>query len=664
MKDEEKTKAQLIEELKVLRGNFSEMESSLQATKVILSRYQDFIENVDDLCSESDLAGKFIFTNTALSRKLGYTLEEFLQLKREDRYASPEEARRTFQIYTDLYRKGKGGERFYAHHRSKEGKILTLEISASLVRDAEGNPVGFRGIGRDVTDKIKREQEQERYRKFFESIDDICFENDLQGNVIFMNEALCRILDLGREELQNMNFRQFVTEDTGNQIFERYNEIYRTGKPAQLFNFEIIRKDGIGKFLDITVSLIRDAEGSPIGFRGVARDVTERKRLEEEQEGLREQINQVRKLESIGTLAGGIAHDFNNLLMGIQGCASLMLMDIDSQHPHYKPLKTIESQVQSGAYLTKQLLGYARRGRYEVKSTDLNELLAKTVSVFSRTNKGIHIYQKYEKLLWKTEVDQGQIEQVFLDLFLNAAEVMPGGGSLYLETENTILDEHYIKPYEITPGAYVKISVTDTGTGMDEETMLRIFDPFFTTKDMTRGAGLGLASAYGIIKGHKGIINVYSEKGHGTTFKIFLPAEHQEEIRQEKPAIETVKKQITLLFVDDEKAITDVTGAMLERMGHRVIIANGGKDAVALYRMNRDRIDLVIMDMTMPDMSGGEAIEKIRSINPEVQVILSSGYSLNGMAREIMNRGGVQAFLQKPFQMNLLSKKINEVLGV
>jgi len=664
MKDEEKTKAQLIEELKVLRGNFSEMESSLQATKVILSRYQDFIENVDDLCSESDLAGKFIFTNTALSRKLGYTLEEFLQLKREDRYASPEEARRTFQIYTDLYRKGKGGERFYAHHRSKEGKILTLEISASLVRDAEGNPVGFRGIGRDVTDKIKREQEQERYRKFFESIDDICFENDLQGNVIFMNEALCRILDLGREELQNMNFRQFVTEDTGNQIFERYNEIYRTGKPAQLFNFEIIRKDGIGKFLDITVSLIRDAEGSPIGFRGVARDVTERKRLEEEQEGLREQINQVRKLESIGTLAGGIAHDFNNLLMGIQGCTSLMLMDIDTQHPHYKPLKTIESQVQSGAYLTKQLLGYARRGRYEVKSTDLNELLAKTVSVFSRTNKGIHIYQKYEKLLWKTEVDQGQIEQVFLDLFLNAAEVMPGGGSLYLETENTILDEHYIKPYEITPGAYVKISVTDTGTGMDEETMLRIFDPFFTTKDMTRGAGLGLASAYGIIKGHKGIINVYSEKGHGTTFKIFLPAEHQEEIRQEKPAIETVKKQITLLFVDDEKAITDVTGAMLERMGHRVIIANGGKDAVALYRMNRDRIDLVIMDMTMPDMSGGEAIEKIRSINPEVQVILSSGYSLNGMAREIMNRGGVQAFLQKPFQMNLLSKKINEVLGV
>ena len=664
MKDEEKTKAQLIEELKVLRGNFSEMESSLQATKVILSRYQDFIENVDDLCSESDLAGKFIFTNTALSRKLGYTLEEFLQLKREDRYASPEEARRTFQIYTDLYRKGKGGERFYAHHRSKEGKILTLEISASLVRDAEGNPVGFRGIGRDVTDKIKREQEQERYRKFFESIDDICFENDLRGNVIFMNEALCRILDLGREELQNMNFRQFVTEDTGNQIFERYNEIYRTGKPAQLFNFEIIRKDGIGKFLDITVSLIRDAEGSPIGFRGVARDVTERKRLEEEQEGLREQINQVRKLESIGTLAGGIAHDFNNLLMGIQGCTSLMLMDIDTQHPHYKPLKTIESQVQSGAYLTKQLLGYARRGRYEVKSTDLNELLAKTVSVFSRTNKGIHIYQKYEKLLWKTEVDQGQIEQVFLDLFLNAAEVMPGGGSLYLETENTILDEHYIKPYEITPGAYVKISVTDTGTGMDEETMLRIFDPFFTTKDMTRGAGLGLASAYGIIKGHKGIINVYSEKGHGTTFKIFLPAEHQEEIRQEKPAIETVKKQITLLFVDDEKAITDVTGAMLERMGHRVIIANGGKDAVALYRMNRDRIDLVIMDMTMPDMSGGEAIEKIRSINPEVQVILSSGYSLNGMAREIMNRGGVQAFLQKPFQMNLLSKKINEVLGV
>ena len=664
MKDEEKTKAQLIEELKVLRSNFSELESRLQATKVILSRYQDFIENVDDLCVETDLAGKVIFRNNVLLRMTGYTTEEFDQLKREDRYASPEEARRTFQIYVDLYRKGKREERFYANHRSKEGKILTLELSASLVRDAEGNPVGFRGIGREVTDKIKREQEQERYRNFLESIDDICFENDLKGNVIFFNEALCRILDLGREELQNVNFRQFVTEDTWNKIFEIYKEIYRTGKPAQFYNFEIIRKDGIGRFLDFALSLIRDSEGSPIGFRGVARDVTERKRMEEAQEGLKEQINQIRKLESIGTLAGGIAHDFNNLLMGIQGYTSLMLMDIDSQHPNYKPLKAIESQVRSGAELTKQLLGYARRGRYEVKSTDLNELLKKTVSVFSRTNKGIHIYPKYEKLLWKTEVDQGQIDQVFLDLFLNAAQAMPGGGSLYLETENTILDEQYIKPYEITPGSYVKISVTDTGTGMDKETMLRIFEPFFTTKDMNRGAGLGLASAYGIIKGHKGIINVYSEKGHGTTFKIYLPARHQEEIRQEEAAVDAAKKQITVLFVDDEKAITEVTGAMLERLGHRVIIAHSGKEAVVMYRMNRDRIDLVIMDMIMPDMSGGEAIEKIRSINPEVKVILSSGYSVDGMAREIMDRGGVQAFLQKPFQLDLLLNRMNEVLGV
>jgi len=514
----------------------------------------------------------------------------------------------------------------------------------------------------DVTERKQTQREQERYRTFLEGINDICFENDLKGNVTFFNDAMCRILDLGPEELQYMNFRQFATEDTTEKMFKIYNEISRTDKPAQFNNFEIIRKDGIGRFLDIMVSLIRDAEGSPIGFRGVARDVTERKRMEEEQEGLREQINQVRKLESIGTLAGGIAHDFNNLLMGIQGYASLMLMDIDSQHPNYKPLKAIESQVRSGADLTKQLLGYARHGRYEVKSTDLNELLTKTASMFSRTNKGIHIYPNYEKLLWKTEVDQGQIDQVFLDLFLNAAQAMPGGGSLYLETENTILDENYIKPFKIMPGSYVKISVTDTGIGMDKETMRQIFDPFFTTKEMTRGAGLGLAAAYGIIKGHKGIINVYSEKGYGTTFNIYLPARHQEEIHQEEPAIGTVKKQITLLFVDDEKAITEVTSTMLEKLGHRVIIAHGGKDAVVMYRMNRDRIDLVIMDMIMPDMSGGEAIEKIRSINPEVKVILSSGYSLNGMAREIMDRGGVQAFLQKPFQLEKLAAKINEVL--
>ena len=228
-------------------------------------------------------------------------------------------------------------------------------------------------------------------------------------------------------------------------------------------------------------------------------------------------------MESIGTLAGGIAHDFNNILMGIQGNASLTLLNMDSSHPHYERLKNIEQYIESGAKLTEQLLGFARGGKYEVKPTDLNELLKKSSEMFGHTKKEIAIHAKYQEGLWTVEVDRGQIEQVLLNLYVNADHAMPGGGELYLETKNVTLDENYVKPYNIESANYVKISVTDNGTGMDEVTKLRIFDPFFTTKEIKRGTGLGLAAAYGIIRNHGGTINVYSEEDVGTTFNIYLP---------------------------------------------------------------------------------------------------------------------------------------------
>ena len=265
-------------------------------------------------------------------------------------------------------------------------------------------------------------------------------------------------------------------------------------------------------------------------------------------------------MESIGTLAGGIAHDFNNLLMAIQGRASMMLMDKDSSHPDFGHLRGIEGYVGNAADLTRQLLGFARGGKYEVKPTDLNELIRKENRMFGRTKKEISIREKYEENLWPVEVDRGQIQQVLLNLYVNAWQAMPGGGNSILETENVTLDENYVKPFSVEPGRYVKISVTDTGIGMDKATQERIFDPFFTTKGLGRGTGLGLASAYGIIKNHGGFINVYSEKGHGSTFNIYLPASEKEVIEEKKPTGETLKGSETVLFVDDEEMITEVAG--------------------------------------------------------------------------------------------------------
>jgi two-component system, cell cycle sensor histidine kinase and response regulator CckA len=374
------------------------------------------------------------------------------------------------------------------------------------------------------------------------------------------------------------------------------------------------------------------------------------------------QLLQSRKMEAVATLAGGMAHDFNNLLMGIQGYVSLMLYSMEQNNAHYDKLKKVEELIRSGADLTKQLLEFARGGAYEVRPTDLNEVLDKTSTQFGRTRRELAIRKKYEASLYTAEVDQGQMEQVFLNLFSNAWQAMPAGGELFLETKNVVLDKTYVEPYSASPGKYVNISLADTGPGMDEETKEKIFEPFFTTREMGRGSGLGLASVYGIIKGHRGIIDVSSRKGSGTRFDVYLPAsEREDEKGATIPAAEAAAEGETVLIVDDEKTVLMVSTELLEALGYKVLAIGSGKEAVELYRQQKAKIDVVILDMVMLDMGGGEVFSAMKTINPDVKVILSSGYTLDGQASGIMKQG-CKAFMQKPFIMDDLSKKIREVL--
>jgi CheY-like chemotaxis protein len=348
--------------------------------------------------------------------------------------------------------------------------------------------------------------------------------------------------------------------------------------------------------------------------------------------------------------------------MVIQGNISLMLYELDPKHPFHDRLRSIEKQVQSGSRLTAQLLGYARKGRYEVRPIDLNQLVEEACETFNRTRKEILIHQELARDLYAIEADAGQLEQVLMNLFVNAADAMPGGGSLIVRTTNT--DHHAMKGklYNPKPGNYVLITVSDSGTGMDKKTMERIFEPFFTTKEMGRGTGLGLASVYGIVKGHGGFIDVDSQKGKGTTFRIYLAATDKPVVRNGAEAPEPITRgSETILLVDDEQMMLDIGRDLLETMGYRVITARDGEEAVEVYRGRSDEIDLVLLDIVMPKMGGGQAYDCIKAINPAVKVLLLSGYSIDGEATQILARG-CNGFIQKPFNLEQLSRSVKSVL--
>lgn len=534
-------------------------------------------------------------------------------------------------------------------HTRYEGTLFFAEVSLSLLK-LDGKDY-ILAIVRDVTERKRAER----------AINEAA--NQWKTTFNAMGNAIALIDSNGRITACNSAMAELSKVPAGDLIGQScYTVIYGTDHPIEGYPVlkakETQKRESaemrIGeKWFGISVDPLFDEDGSLSGCIHVMTDVSERKKLES-------QLLHAQKMEAVGTLAGGTAHDFNNLLMAIQGNVSLITMDMDPMHPYYERLRIIENYIRSGANLTKQLLSFARGGRYEVRTANMNEILEKTASMFGRTKKEITINRKFDKEPWMVDVDQGQMEQVFMNLFVNAWQAMQKGGDIFLETSNIYVTDDE-KTLATAPGRYVKISVTDTGSGMDDRTKARIFEPFFTTKEIGRGAGLGLAMVYGIIKGHKGIITVYSEIGHGTTFNIYLPASDKKPIREREEAGRHLRGTESILLVDDEKEILEVTGMILKSLGYSVFKAATGQECIAVYMEKKNQIQLVILDMILPGISGSETFDQLKKINPDVKIILSSGYSINGDADSIMRRG-CRGFLQKPFNSSMLSQKIREIL--
>ena len=592
--------------------------------------------------------GKFLAANLALAKMMGYeSVERFVEVYVTSKsYTDPN---RRMELLKQLQLHGQV-DGFEAEMVRADGSPIQIALSATAYPEQ-----GYlEGVIIDITDRKQSEEalraSHKRFLTVLDSIDATIYVADMQTyEILFMNKNM--IDSFGKDFVGEICWDVFRGELKPCQHCTNHRLIDKNRKATGVYVWQV-KNPITGKWYINYDRAIEWTDGRLVRLQ-IATDITEFKKMEE-------RLRQTHKMEAIGTLAGGIAHNFNNLLMGIQGHTSLMSIELDASHPHMERINAINEYIQSAVALTSQLLGFVRGGKYEVKPIDLNELVLESAKMFGRTRKEIQIHTDIGQPKLVVEADRAQIEQVLLNLYINAWQAMPDGGELYLETSIANLDDAASQVYQIDPGCYVKISVTDTGVGMNEATCQRIFDPFFTTKDNSRGTGLGLASAYGIIKNHHGIITVSSEVGHRTTFNIYLPASEKKLPKETATEGNITQGSETILLIDDEKKILEVAQAMLTKLGYHVVVAGSGKEAVQMMSQQGTSIALVILDLIMPGMDGGMTFDRIRDIQPEMPVLISSGYAIDGQATEILNRG-CNGFIQKPYSLSELSKKIRQI---
>jgi PAS domain S-box-containing protein len=618
--------------------------------------YRTIFENTGTAMAIADENKHALLVNEEMCRLTGYKREELIDGKADwSSFTAQQDRERLINYHKLRMTDPDAASHHYEYQMvTKNGEFKDIYMTSELIPATKKSLVSMI----DITDRKKSEaalrKSSELLHELFRSSLDIIAVFDQNGVFQYLSPSLIGLTGHRETDLIGKSCFEFIHPDDLKSTINEFSEVVSKENKGIVTEFRFRKADGLWIYLE---ALGNNCLDNP-AINGIiinARDITDRKRMEE-------QLRHSQKMEAIGTLAGGIAHDFNNLLMGIQGYISLMLLHKKTDDPDFIKLTNIQSLVQSGADLTAKLLGFARGGQYELKPTDLNELIANTANIFGRTKKEITIHQKYEKDLWAVEIDRSQIEQVLINLFVNAWQAMSAeGGDIYVETENNIISDIEARPFNINEGNYIKVTITDTGSGMNEETRLRIFEPFFTTKEKGRGVGLGLASAYGIIKQHGGIIDVISELGQGTIFRIYIPASSKELLKETTAPKIIVNGTETILLVDDEKSVLDVCEEILLTMGYNVLAASNGKDALKLYEAHKKSINLVILDMIMPGFSGGETYDALKLINPKVKVILSTGYSISDQAKQIMGKG-CQSLIQKPFRMDDLSQKIREVL--
>ncbi|MGO9122972.1 MAG: PAS domain S-box protein [Desulfomonilaceae bacterium] len=529
---------------------------------------------------------------------------------------------------------------------------LTMEKKQLLLTQRHQDELKKEIIERQRTEEYLRRSE-EKYRNIIENIQDGYYEIDMSGNITFLNDNLCEMTGYTRQELKNVSYRQFMDEENANRTLEEFQKVLRTGKPSKVFAYEITRKDGTKRNLAISISLIGDASGQPSGFRGICRDITESKRAADD-------LVRMEKLESIGTLAGGIAHDFNNILTSILGNITLAKMSLQSPEKIVRRLEEAEKAVGNAKNLTQQLLTFSRGGSPVKKTASILELVRDTCE-FAARGSNVRCEFSIPDDTFPVDVDVGQISQVISNLIINAEHAMPEGGVIRVRLENVSVRER--DGLSLKDGKYLKLSIKDQGVGIPAKILPKIFDPYFTTKQ--KGSGLGLATAYSIVKNHEGLITAESEPEVGTIFHIYLPASERAMIGDKDTDRSVVAGEGKILLMDDEEMIRHMAGEMMSLLGYEVDVARDGEEAVELYRLAKDSDNpyaAVILDLTVPGAMGGrETIGRLMEIDPAVRAIVSSGYSDDPIMSD-HKRHGFSGVVAKPYSAEELSRTLGSVI--
>lgn len=477
--------------------------------------------------------------------------------------------------------------------------------------------------------------------------------------IVYANKMLHEMLGYEPGELVGKDHWLVYAPESQALTRERGEARMRGENPPGQYEVSLQRKDGSTFEGEILARRIQFEEGP--GIHVWIRDLTERRAMEKRREELESRLQQSRRLEALGTLAGGIAHNFNNLLMAIQGNVSLLLMEMDPEDPRCERLKAIEEAVRNGARLTSQVLRSARAERVTADPLDINSLVMEVCSLFGATHKQLRIEQQLAEAPHTVKADRDLLEQVLINLLVNSAQAMPQGGDLLIRTENTSLPEDETAHQGVPPGNFVRITVKDTGTGMDRATLQRVFEPFFTTREVGEGTGLGLSTAYGIVRTHGGFMTAESEPGAGSTFRVYLPASAPEHpggpLSQGMP-----RGKGRILLVDDEEMILKVGAQLLEALGYSVIQAKGGKEALSLYGKHGKEVDLVLLDMVMPQMGGSQVLRALREMDPQVRVLLCSGHFPESDVQRAFLEGSL-GFIRKPFTLEQLEETLGKLMA-